>query len=62
MINREGRRIQLYVVVQCLPLGVLENHLLSAFLYGILGSQLVSILIVMVAKNSFNTVEACGKV
>jgi hypothetical protein len=48
MINREGRSIKLHVI-KCLPLSVLENHLLSTILYGILGCHLVSNLIVLIA-------------
>lgn len=48
MIYREGRRIQLNVI-QCLSLSILENHLLSALLYGVLGCHLVGYLVVLIA-------------
>jgi hypothetical protein len=48
MINGEGRSIKLHVI-KCLPLSVLEYHLLSTVLYGILGCHLVSNLIVLIA-------------
>ena len=59
MIDREGGRIELHVI-QCLPLGVLENHLLSTVLDGILGSHLVGDLII--TQSCFNTIQASGKV
>jgi hypothetical protein len=61
VIDREGGRIELNVI-QCLPLGVLENHLLSTVLYGILGSHLVGNLIVLITQSCFNTIQASGKV
>jgi hypothetical protein len=61
MINREGRSIKLYVI-KCLPLSVLEYHLLSTVLYGILGCHLVSNLVVLIAQSCFDTIQASGKV
>ena len=61
MIDREGGRIKLHVI-QCLPLGVLENYLLSTVLYGILGSHLVGNLIVLITQSCFNTIQPRGKV
>jgi hypothetical protein len=61
MINREGRSIKLHVI-KCLSLSVLENHLLSTILYGILGCHLVSNLIVLIAQSCFDTIQASGKV
>ena len=59
MIDGESRCVKLHVI-QCLPLSVLENHLLSAILYGILGCHLVGHVVVLIALSCFNTIQASG--
>ena len=59
MIDGKSRCVKLHVI-QCLPLSVLEYHLLSTFLYGILGCHLVGYLVVLIALSCFNTIQASG--
>lgn len=60
MINGECRCVKLHVI-QCLPLGVLENHLLCTFLNGILGCHLVGYLVVLITLSCFNAIQTSGK-